>query len=59
MSFDGKDVFGRNVQQMPTRRPFSPDLAAFAVNLERFLSRPGAQFSYQFKNGQQTLDFLR
>ena len=59
VSFDGINVFGRNAQLMTTRRPFSPDLASFAVDLERFLSRPGAQFSYQFKEGQQTVGFLK
>ena len=59
VSYDGKNVFGRDIGQMPPGRPISPDLAAFAINLERFLWRPGAQFSYQFKRGQQTLDFLR
>ena len=59
VSYDGKDIIGRDTQQMASGRPISPDMAAFAVNLERFMRRPGAQFSYQFKNGQQTLDFLR
>jgi len=40
-------------------RPFAIDMAGFAVNLKRFLSRPDGKFAFEVEKGHQESEFLR
>ena len=40
-------------------RPFAIDMAGFAVNLQRLLTRTSAKFAYKVKIGYQESEFLK
>jgi hypothetical protein len=40
-------------------RPYAIDMAGFAINLQRFLSRPNGKFAYEVQKGYQESELLR